>query len=221
MYVQPGHGYDPWLPCFFWVVRTAEQTLTLHVPHTSAAALWLAQQPRGTTLRCSAILGAPLHIQARSLLVLSETSDQGALVPLVERTSAAGGAVVMLAAGPEALRIPAFIFASDVEYLAHEHDFLTLLDGPLNEAVSALQWADTIVCVGHHATALELVQRLRRERLRWTRKIAWYLPPLTMLCGQGICGSCWVSTRKSRHLACQQGVFYDLYELPAVAEELS
>ncbi len=206
---------DPLLRRRFWIVDADRtHTATLLVDTTERGGAWLAAQLPGATLDLLGPLGRPIQPTAgqRALLLIAEDLATGALLALAAQASRGGSAVVLLIGAAEARRIPPYVLAPDVEYLATSGDVLALLDsaGPGSRLDTPLLWADQVVAAGSAALAARLAQRIRRDRFNWKPGFALFVLDQPLACGVGLCGGCWHNTRKGDRLLCVAGPALDL-----------
>ncbi len=206
---------DPLLRRRFWIVDADRtHTATLLVDTAERGGAWLAAQLPGATVDLLGPLGRPIQAPAgqRALLLIAEDLATGALLALAAQATRSGSAVVLLIGAAEARRIPPYVLAPDVEYLATAGDVLALLDtgttgGRLD---TPLLWADQVVAAGSAGLATRLAQRIRRDRFNWKPGFAQFVLDQPLACGVGLCGGCWHNTRKGDRLLCVAGPTLDL-----------
>ncbi len=206
---------DPWLRQMCWVAQAHADTTTLLVDTQSAGGPWLAAQRPGALLDVLGPLGSAWMPGQRpqTLLALAEGTAVAALVAIIERVVAQGGAALLLTSAPHAERLPPFVLPPEVEYLATDDDVLSLLEAAPRSLDSPLLWADTIVAAGSAALAARLAQRIRRDRFNWAAGLAHFTFNQPLACGVGLCGGCWHETRQGWRLLCHAGPWFDLKTL--------
>lgn len=196
--VSVGDGTDPFLPRPLWVRRSGDSLVSLLVEVVGRGSEWLAARRPRDRVRFYGPLGKPLQLPSRTqrLLLAGDMGGLNCLLALADKALGAGMEVALApAAGRE--QPPTALLPPDVELLAD-------LDA------QALQWADTLYCVGEMSVALDTLRALREAG---SRIPAYGLPHALLACGVGACYGCVVQTRKGPRLSCVDGPAFELRDL--------
>ncbi len=220
----PPESADPLLrrAVFLAGADQAAGTVELLIDPDERGLAWLAAQPVGARIDLLGPLGAPFSLdgRTRNLLLAGVGPALPALIFLARAAAAGGLAGLLLAAAPEADRLPPpFLLPPDLEYQSSADGPAALIGllgapppgGPI--FASPIAWADQICLALTDDLAAPAADAVRAGRMRWGRGLAQAALAGPIPCGLGTCQACLVETRDGLRTRCKDGPVFDLRDL--------
>jgi len=216
--VHPSETLDPFLARALWIHRVRDgldsEELALLVDVVGRGTSLIAGAGEGRTLRLIGPLGRPLSPApgVRSLLLVAEGVAVAPFVWFSDEETRRGRNVTLLLGATEAAALyPLELVHPEVEVAVATDDGSAGARGSVTELVAEYAgWADQVFAAGPDRLYRELAATLRARV--WRRPVQ-ALANAPVPCGTGVCGGCFVASRRGGRLLCRDGPAFDMREL--------
>lgn len=208
---RAGSGYDPYLRTPLSIHRFRAGGIALLFRPSAPHLAWLDALRPGDRLDLLGPGGAGFALPAGSanVAIICQGTALAPVVGILDRVS--GPAQFILGAATPSQAYPRELLPAEVEYAPHVG--IALGDAFWEAVTGACRWANHVYAAGTTPFYRQLWRVWESTRLRPPPEALQVWVEANMACGQGICESCLVETRRGPRHACTDGPAFNLADL--------